>query len=64
MSESMKQLIFTCDGYDFWRDDAGRWNVAHRGEPAPAHCAYASPEPIAKLKGVNLRNIAWSAPTD
>ena len=37
-------LIFTADGYDFYRDAGGRWNVAHRGDSAPSHCAYASPE--------------------
>lgn len=61
----MPQLIFTCDGYDFYRDDKGYWNVAHRGDPAPKHCAYGSPKPIAQLKGVRLGadNMVWLAPS-
>jgi hypothetical protein len=58
------QHIFTCDGYDFWCDALGRWNVAHKGDPAPKHCAYASPDAIAKLKGCNLRNLTWTQPAD
>jgi hypothetical protein len=54
--------IFTCDGYDFYRCSAGYWNVSHRGNAPPTHCAYASPEPIAKQKSVNLRNISWELP--
>ncbi|KQW30771.1 hypothetical protein ASE36_00260 [Rhizobium sp. Root274] len=54
------QKIFTCDGYDFWRDDSGHWNVAHKGDGAPSHCAYATPDAIATLKGVNLRaGMEW-----
>lgn len=54
------QKIFTCDGYDFWRDDSGHWNVAHKGDSAPCHCAYATPDAIAKLKGVTLRaGMEW-----
>ena len=56
-------LLFTCDGYDFYRDSTGHWNVAHKGDKAPTHCVYASPEAIAKLKGCNLRNIVWTTPT-
>lgn len=56
--------IFTCDGYDFWRDESGHWNVAHKGDAAPTHCAYASPEAIARLKGCNLRDITWAAPQE
>lgn len=51
--------IFTCDGYDFYMDDDGYWNVSHRGDPPPTHCAYKTPAPIAALKGINLRNIVW-----
>lgn len=54
------QKIFTCDGYDFWRDGSGHWNVAHKGDGPPSHCAYATPDAIATLKGVNLRaGMEW-----
>lgn len=52
--------IFTCGGYDFYRDGEGFWTVAHKGGPPPRHCSYATPEPIAKLKGVRLQNIDWT----
>jgi hypothetical protein len=58
----MPTLIFTCDGYDFYRDGMGFWNVVHKGDPAPKHCAYESPVPIARLKGCDLRNILWTTP--
>jgi hypothetical protein len=56
----MARLIFTCCGYAFWRDDFAFWNVTREGDLAPRHCAYSSPEAIARLKGVDLRNIRWS----
>lgn len=56
--------VFTCDGYDFWCDSSGRWNVVHKGDPAPAHCAYKTPEAIAKLKGCDLKHIVWANPED
>lgn len=55
--------IFTCDGYDFYRDKSALWNVAHQGDNPPARCAYATPDAIAKLKGVDLRNIVWARKT-
>lgn len=53
------QRIFTCDGYDFWVDASGWWQVAHRGDEEPKGGACRTPEAIAKLKGVNLRHIEW-----
>lgn len=53
----MIQHIFTCGGYDFYRDGEGFWAVAHKGGPPPRHCGYATPEAIAQLKGVRLQNI-------
>ena len=55
-------LVFTCDGYDFYRDATGHWNAVHRGNPPPVHCAYYTPEPIATAKNCNLRTIEWVKP--
>jgi hypothetical protein len=48
------QEVQRAGGYVFYRDQTGHFGVAREGEPAPAHCAYASAEAIAKLKGVRL----------
>ncbi len=59
------QLIFTSNGYDFWRDDDdGRWNAVPQGDAPPTHCSYASPVVIAGLKNVNLHlsEIEWPSP--
>lgn len=62
----MPRLIFTCRGYDFYRDDFAFWNVAPAGGRAPGHCAYATPQAVAKLKGFDsaalqaLETLAWA----
>lgn len=49
----MIRYQFTAGGYAFFRDDESRrWNVSGDRAAPPSHCAYASPEAIAALKGI------------
>lgn len=55
---STARHVFTYGGFAFWRDASGHWNVTRPGENAP-HCAYASPEAIAQLKGLDTASADW-----
>lgn len=61
----MPKLIFTCAGYHFWRDSFAFWNVTKEGDlNPPSHCAYSTPDAIARLKNVSLSGMVWNVLPD
>lgn len=57
--------IFNYGAYSFWRDEYGYWNVTtgKQTEP-PTYGAYATPNAIAKLKGLPpIPAVSWADPT-